>query len=313
VYDGLHVLRLAGETQLPAELLRACEAAVQHDTGVDIKIAQKPMETTLQLQGLSKPEDTGDCYTICRQKLLAHAKQNRLVRMWGEVFEPVPDTICAYQPVADSSADEQPLRSYIDSVLEDTPAYHEKETTQNRLVTYLERCNRKDFPKVQAPDRDLLSFANSVYILPEDRFIGNDHLEAAAIKTSGRIARNHIDMEWTGSIAIPKFYKLVTYQLQNSEAHDWFLILLGRMQYRVGQLDNWQVMLYVYGLAGKGKSTALKIYSKSFRPSAVEYLNSNTEETFGLQKLASSKTEAIMCLDVPSDVPTSAVLKQDLW
>jgi hypothetical protein len=233
--------------------------------------------------------------------------------MWGELFEPVPDTICAYQPVADSSADEQPLRSYIDSVLEDTPAYHEKETTQNRLVAYLEQCNHKDFPKVQAPDLELLSFANGVYILPEDRFIGNDDPEAAAIKTSGRIARNHIAMEWTGSIATPKFDKLVTYQLQDGEAHAWFLTLLGRMQHRVGQLDNWQVMLYVYGLAGTGKSTALKIYSKSFRPGAVEYLNSNTEETFGLQKLASSKTEAIMCLDVPSDVPTSAVLKQDLW
>jgi hypothetical protein len=313
VYDGLHVLRLEGEKQLPAELLRACEAAIQRDTGVTIKLAQKPMETTLQLQGLSQEEDTGDVYQICRMKLLAHAKQNRLIRMWGEVWEPVPGTICAYQPVADSSADKQPLRLHIDSVLQDTPAYHEKETTQNRLVTYLEQYSHKDFPKEQAPDRDLLSFANGMYILPEDRFITNADPEAAAIKTSGRIARHHINMEWTGSIATPKFDKLVTYQLQDGEAYDWFLTLLGRMQYRVGQLDSWQVMLYVYGLGGTGKSTALKIYAKSFRPGAVEYLNSNTEETFGLQKLASSKTEAIMCLDVRSDVPTSAVLKQDLW
>lgn len=47
------------------------------------------------------------------------------------------------------------------------------------------------------------------------------------------------------------------------------------MQYRVGQLDNWQVMLYVYGLAGTGKSTALKIYAKAFRPGAVEYLQTS--------------------------------------
>jgi hypothetical protein len=120
-------------------------------------------------------------------------------------------------------------------------------------------------------------------------------------------------MEFTCSTDTPKFDKLVTYQLDDGTAYEWFLTLLGRMQYRLGQLDNWQVMLYTYGLAGTGKSTAYKIYTKAFRPGAIEYLNSNTEDTFGLQKLASSKTEAIMCLDVPSDVSTSAVLKQDLW
>jgi hypothetical protein len=181
-------------------------------------------------------------------------------------------------------------------------------------VTYLEQYQHKDFPMVIAPDRDLLSFANGVYVLPEDRFISNDDAEAAHLKSSGfRIARHHIPMEFTGSTDTPRFDKLVTYQLDDGAAYAWFLTLLGRMQYRVGQLDNWQVMLYVYGLAGTGKSTALKIYAKAFRPGAIEYLNSNTEDTFGLQKLASSKTEAIMCLDVPSDVPTSAVLKQDLW
>lgn len=119
-----------------------------------------------------------------------------------------------------------------------------------------------------------------MYILPEDRFISNEDAEAAAIKTSGRIAWHHIDMEWTGSTATPKFDKLVTYQLQDGEAYDWFLTLLGRMQYRVGQLDNWQVMLYVYGLGGTGKSTALKIYAKSFRPGAVEYLQTSRTETW---------------------------------
>jgi hypothetical protein len=88
VYDGLHVMRLEGETQLPAELLRACETAIQRDTGAAIKLAQKPMETTLQLEGLNQEEDAGDCYTTCRLKVLQHAKQNRLIRMWGEVWEP---------------------------------------------------------------------------------------------------------------------------------------------------------------------------------------------------------------------------------
>jgi hypothetical protein len=197
VYDGLHVMRLKGETQLPAELLRASEAAIQRETGVAIELAQKPMETTLQLEGLRWDVDGIDPFTVCMLKVLQWAKQHGLIRMWGEVWEPVPDTICAFQPAADSTADEQPLRSFLNNVLAQFSSYHEKETTQNKLVTYLEQYQHKDFPMVSAPDRDLLSFANGVYVLSEDKFISNDDEEAAQLKSSGRIARYHIPMHCT--------------------------------------------------------------------------------------------------------------------
>ncbi|WIA15568.1 hypothetical protein OEZ85_002196 [Tetradesmus obliquus] len=152
VYDGLHVLRQEGETELPAELLRACEAAIQRNTGAVIHLVQKPMKTTLELKDVEDPA-----------------------------------------------------------------------------------------------------------------------------------------------------------------AYEWLLAMLGRMLYRVGQLDNWQVMLYMYGLAGAGKSTVYKIWQHAFRKDAVEFLNGNTEDKFGLEKLRSTKAEVIMCMDVPSDKPTSSVLSQDLW
>ncbi|WIA23882.1 hypothetical protein OEZ85_013532 [Tetradesmus obliquus] len=242
VYDGLHVLRQEGETELPAELLRACEAAIQRNTGAVIHLVQKPMKTTLELKDVS-PLDV-DCYTACRLAVLADAKKRKLIRMWKEVWEPVPDTICAYRPAADGSADEQPLRSYLNSVLAGMDAYHEKETTQNKLVTYLEQFQHKAFPMVAAPDLDLLSFVNGVYVLSENRFIGNEDPEAANITTSRRIARHHIDKDFTGSIATPKFDMLVTYQVEDPAAYEWLLAMLGRMLYRVGQLDNWQFLDY---------------------------------------------------------------------
>jgi hypothetical protein len=171
----------------------------------------------------------------------------------------------------------------------------------------------KAFPMVAAPDLDLLSFVNGVYVLPENRFIGNEDPEAANITTSRRIARHHTDKDFTGSTATPKFDMLVTYQVEDPAAYEWLLAMLGRMLYRVGQLDNWQVMLYMYGLAGAGKSTVYKIWQHAFRKDAVEFLNGNTEDKFGLEKLRSTKAEVIMCMDVPSDKPTSSVLSQDLW
>lgn len=69
VYDGLHVLRLEGEAdeQLPAGLLRACEASIRRSTGVDIQLAQKPMETTMQLQGAGGGPDGTTAAAQARQ------------------------------------------------------------------------------------------------------------------------------------------------------------------------------------------------------------------------------------------------------
>jgi hypothetical protein len=213
----------------------------------------------------------------------------------------------------DCTAEQEPLRAYVNQVLQYEPDYHEKNDTSDKLVRHLQQYAHPDCPFVSGPDRSLISFKNGVYVLPEDRFVANDSTEAAGFKASHRIARHHLETDFTGSTETPLFDKLVTYQVEDPDVYKWLLVLLGRLQYRVGELDNWQVMLYVYGLAGTRKSTALQIYSKAFRPGAVEYLSSNTEDMFGLQKLASTRIEAIMCLDVPSDLPTTKVLWQDLW
>ena len=62
--------------------------------------------------------------------------------------------------------------------------------------------------------------------------------------------------------------------------------LLGRLLYEVGQRDNWQVLLFVKGMAGSGKSTIAKLIRNCYPSHLVGTLGSKMEETFGLSAIA---------------------------
>jgi hypothetical protein len=64
------------------------------------------------------------------------------------------------------------------------------------------------------------------------------------------------------------------------------MALLGRMFYDVGELDDWQVMLFIKGLAGTGKSTLLKLLERCYAPEDVGVVSNNMEAKFGLAPLA---------------------------
>ena len=54
IHDGGFVRKLEDETEFPQELMRHCEASILKDTGFDIRLEQKPIETSFE----PKREDT---------------------------------------------------------------------------------------------------------------------------------------------------------------------------------------------------------------------------------------------------------------
>lgn len=309
IYDGLHVRRLEGEEELPADLLLTCEAAVKQDTGYCIKLCQKPMNSTLELGELvaSAEEEMKSPFVVCRDLLLAVAKKHGLIRLADLVWEPIEGTTCAYKP---AGAGREEFGDFINAVIGTEPALQDHPENFDKLVKYLRQINHKEsFPIVAAFDRHLMSFRNGTYILPEDKFVPHSSPEAQGLK--GRVARVHHDLEWTGSMETPNFDKLVGFQIRDPKAFNWVFTLNGRMWYRVGERDTWQVMAYYYGLGGSGKSAILQCMNKSFGPGAVRKLGANTEKVFGLEKLIDLRAEAIFFLDMPEDA--SNTLDKELW
>jgi hypothetical protein len=60
---------------------------------------------------------------------------------------------------------------------------------------------------------------------------------------------------------------------------------MGRLLFELGELDNWQVALFLEGVAGSGKSTITKLVKKFYETCDVGVLSNNIEKTFGLGSL----------------------------
>ena len=75
-------------------------------------------------------------------------------------------------------------------------------------------------------------------------------------------------------------------------------VLLGRLLYRLGEMDKWQVILFVKGVAGSGKSTLGQMVKMWFDPSDVGILSNNAQTTFALADICDK--QIYLCFEVKS-------------
>jgi hypothetical protein len=72
--------------------------------------------------------------------------------------------------------------------------------------------------------------------------------------------------------------------------------MLGRLLYKVGELDNYQVGIFFLGIAGTGKSIICEIISKFYGKESIGKLSSNCQTTFAISSLLNK--HIIICPEV---------------
>ena len=72
---------------------------------------------------------------------------------------------------------------------------------------------------------------------------------------------------------------------KRDEAKSWIYCHLGRLFFPLHKHDYWQIVLYIYGMAGTGKSTLGELYYDIFPEEHIGIVSSNIEKQFGLQTL----------------------------
>jgi hypothetical protein len=304
MYDGCHIPRLESDNGTPpVALLPPCEAAITAATSYDIKLAFKPMVTNLKLK-IEVDDDKRSDFEICRDVLLGYAEDKKMVRVGDLPWEPVPDTICGFAPVPDIFE----YKQLLNSVLMGCEAYQRRPQTFRDLDFYVKNIDHDSFRIIRKRDQDLVSFPNGVFVLSTATFVANEAEKASDY--AGRVARHHIDCPWTGGTETPLFDKVALFQL-SADIYKWLLIMIGRLFFPIKSHDNWQVMLLIFGIGRTGKSTIVNAVLAMFAAAAVEGLSSNSEVTFGLQRLVDK--ELITCEDLPSDKPCSSVMLQDVF
>jgi hypothetical protein len=163
---------------------------------------------------------------------------------------------------------------------------------------FLENC--KD-PRISdlKKDRHVFAFRNGIYNCKEksgDVYI--DHFYEYGADITRRldidiVASKFFNCEFDNfdniddwyDISTPFFQSILDYQDFDENVSRWIYIFIGRLFFDLGELDNWQVALFLEGVAGSGKSTITKIVKKFYETCDVGVLSNNIEKTFGLSSL----------------------------
>lgn len=190
---------------------------------------------------------------------------------------------------------EDPSR-YVNNLLKSDNRFHESPKYLDELLKWIKNNEHPDFPYIEN-DHNLYGFRNGVLDIRTNAFsFGFDE---------PKVVRRFYDCDYA-AVPTPLWDSIITSQLPE-DAHEVLLCLLGRLLFKVGQMDNWQIMPLIVGESGTGKSTILKVLMHLF--ARVGNIDDHFDHVYGLASLY--ETELVICDDLPRDIKNR--LPQQSW
>jgi hypothetical protein len=251
-----------------------------------------------------------------RDEVLQVAEAGRLRKLDGHIWRPVPGCVFLAYKRAET------YRVFLNATLRGCREYMHRVTHQEDLLKVLANYDPDEIRDVVF-DRGMLSFSDGVLVTrrhatdrwkPEMLFVRYDDAEGiAALKESAEsslmVARHHIDQAYAPSVGapMPLFDGLLNAQFAPAVVH-MLHVLLGRLLFPLGQHDDWQVVPWLVGIAGAGKTVIQDVVTAMFPVGMVGTLSGNNELIFGLE--AKFAKHVVLGRDLPRHM--NSVLPQTL-
>lgn len=172
-----------------------------------------------------------------------------------------------------------------------------------QVVDHLTRTQDPRFP-ILVKDRNVFSFRNGIYFSVISKAKGvftkekgkNAYIDLFIpyecddykLLDKNIVACKFFDMDFryescaVEDIPTPALDSIYEYQKLDPDVIVINKMLLGRMLYDVGDLDNWQVIPFLLGAGGTGKSTINNIVRTFYEHEDVGIMANNYQKTFGL-------------------------------
>ena len=229
-------------------------------------------------------------YEILHTRMQNHAKRNNLRREQhtGRVLKPKHGLSYHFELYMEP-------HDYVTSIFLDDTLFQKCSGNLNKLVRFLKEIPSTKFPFIKR-DRNYIGFANGIL-----------DLKSCIFKTTnedGIIVRHFIDSDLDiDSLSTPMFDKLLLDQFPaNISTFDgviaFIMMSIGRLFFKVKELDNWGYILVLLGESGRGKSTLGNIVKAMF--SNVGFLNSSFNKKTGLSDLYDK--DIIIADDLPKNI-----------
>ena len=166
----------------------------------------------------------------------------------------------------------------------------------NAATEFMSTCKDHQFGDLQK-NRHIFSFPNGIYITDDDKFYTHDLVSHATSRhlTNDSIACKYFDVDFVDykdkcndwmDIPTPTLQCVLDHQKFGEEVSRFMYVFIGRVLYEVGSKDAWQVIPFLKGQAGTGKSTLLmRVCANFFDADDVGVLSNNIERKFGLSAI----------------------------
>jgi hypothetical protein len=177
-----------------------------------------------------------------------------------------------------------------------------KKGNREDIITYLKEYHDPDFPDL-IKNRHIYVFNNGTWITKVkndddmwcDMFIPHDQSLPSFVSKRDAASKYFNtdfveigDQDWFDYVTenAPNFKKIMAYQEWSDPVQRWFIMMLARIMYSRGDLDDWQVDPYCLGAGGAGKSTCLQhVVENFFEACDIGSIPNNCERKFALMNV----------------------------
>jgi hypothetical protein len=217
-------------------------------------------------------------------RMLSSAKAKNLRRTEDHVLVPHPTVKGVFLEF-------QEAENYINAVCKGMPELCQQSNTMQRLINFFEHIDHEYFPIVSDANlrQDVIAFRNGYYKYHEQKFV--KEIEGSTM--------HFFDCDYHEKLLdedTPHWDNLLMTQVKTADVKDFVEILIGRMLFPIGW-DNWQLCLFLKGLANTGKSTLIGLILAMMPKNSHAILASNQEAVFGLENVY--KKRVFACPDMP--------------
>lgn len=231
-------------------------------------------------------------FAHCTRRLADHAKKHRLLRMGDRLVVPHPNV-----PGGIVLVDEARSKDFINSVLREDDVFSSSLILPS-LQTWFETMDCVDFPRIDLNRidsgfvglRDCLIEKETMNVVTSDQFKFRFQRDPLCFHVFDCLYEDLTKVT-------PAWDKVLQSQFGQDDGTSsiryWVEVLIGRLNFKVKKMDDWQVAPYFYGQAGTGKSKIIDAII-AMLGDRVDIIHANSDKKFGL----TSGKDVIVCPDV---------------